>query len=138
MKTIREYSDLSPKQKIVYIKRGVVLSISMGIPLFLMIVGFASVLNSYQPEQEIDYTDIPTINATALEQDIETPDKLEMQVLGLTFLFAGAFYSVVIIGGEIGWYFTEKLNLYTAINLDSAEKRYNKIKDAIEKLEVSK
>jgi hypothetical protein len=137
LKSTREYSDLSDKQKIVYIKRGVVMGIGFLIPLMITVGIFASVLNSYAPEQEPDYTNIPTINATALEQDAESLNEDDVRVIGLMFLFLGAIYGVSHVGMELGYYFADKLNLYTDFNLDGAEKHYNKVKNAVEKLEGS-
>ena len=130
MKSIREYSDLSDIQKIVYIKRGIVICISNIIPLMILTGVFLSVVNSYQQEQE--ESTIPVSNATTLEQDNESLDEDDIRLISLLFLFLGALYGIGSIGSQLGWYFADKLNLYTDFNLDEVEKHYHKVKNAVE------
>lgn len=105
----KDYSDLSDRQKLIYIKRGVVLTCCTILPFILFVGVFLAMPNS----------------------DFITSEPSDAVKIGAAMIFLFTVWGMMLIGLALGYYLVEKMNLYTEINLDKAEKRVKRIKESM-------
>lgn len=129
MKSYREYSDLNDKQKIIFIKRGIIFGLCIVFTMSLVFGSMYVVIEEYNKSlpEEIE------------NDDNQTPDSITDTDQDVIFLFCimvlviGALIGLSNISGWLADFIIEKLELYTDMDLDNAEKHYDKVKKAIEK-----
>lgn len=112
MKNIREFSDLSPMQKLIYIKQiAIIITSAIGVISFFLIL-FVMVSIAFE-------TKIITESQTILY----------LVSLSMPLMFCGIIY----FSTELSLYFKTKLKLYTDFDLDRAEKHLKEVKDNLKK-----
>ena len=107
----KDYSDLSDRQKLIYIKRLTIIIITGVIPV-LFLTGFILIVDDYH------------------DMNIDDSNYEGLQFV-LPVLIMCSIIGVMFIGLEFGYYLVEKMNLYTDINLERVEKRLKKIKESM-------
>lgn len=135
----KDYSDLSDKQKVLYIKRAVVAGIIAVIPLAVMF-GIFSVLavNLTSNYDEISPETFELIiNATSLEDATKYSEAHTQSIEAMTylvvFMILSAIMGWVVISMDVAIWVADSLGYVTDLNLESAERRVAKIKEALEK-----
>lgn len=107
----KDYSDLSDRQKLIYIKRLAVILIT-GLTPVLFLCGFILIIDDYH------------------DMNIDDSNYEGLQIV-IPVLIIGSIMGVMFMGLEVGYYLAEKMNLYTDINLERVEKRLKKIKESM-------
>ena len=130
MKSYREYSDLNDKQKIIFVKRGIIIGLCVMFTLSLVFGSMYVVIESYNQSlpKEVEKEDNNQTSNTIT--DTET-DKVFL--FCIMILVIGALFGLSNLSCYLAYFIIEKLELYTDMNLDHAEKQYKTIKTAIEK-----
>ena len=129
MKSYREYSDLNDKQKIIFIKRGIIIGLCVMFVLSLVFGSMYVVIETYNNSlpNEIENDDKPQTpnSVTDTEED-------KVFLFCIMVLVIGSLFGLSNLSMYLAYFIIEKLKLYTDMNLDYAEKEYKKIKTMIE------
>lgn len=127
----KEYSDLPANQKIIYIKQNIVTFTCMFVPMLILIGLLGSTLVSYQiaidsvPESQITNSTITTIKT-------DTDVWFDYYFAFIMILFFASMLGLIMLGSALGDWVCNRLNLYTDMNLEGAERRVAEIKKALE------
>lgn len=127
----KEYSDLPANQKIIYIKRNIITFTCMFIPMLILIGLLGTTLASYQvaidsvPESQIT-------NSTITMPKTDTDIWFDYYFAFIMILFFASMSGLITLGSALGDWISDRLNLYTDMNLEGAERRVAEIKKAIQ------
>ncbi len=136
----KEYGDLSPSQKLNYIKSNAVITVCMITPLILggiVIIMLADSLEMYDESDNMNYTNNGThmVLASPIQESTEleevTDNNIEIITSIILFLVLGGMFGTMYIGGLLGDYITMKCNWYTDFDLERTKKKLAKIEEAL-------
>lgn len=126
------YKNLSDKEKLTYIKRGVVMGFCAAFLYGLVIgcfFGAASIIISWNEQFDIEKQTAQKSNTHA------TPELRSFVLNSAASLFFVSLMIAVIgissLAGDLGDYICKKLNLFTKIDLEMAQSRLEKIQQAL-------
>ena len=128
----KEYSDLPPEQKLVYIKRQTLVVLFGLIPALVALIILASWVTAFAPAIEEQNH---TTNSTKLQLKVEHDDTLlRVFILGLfaitTLIVA---FGLIGFGTAFGNTLADRFKWYTDIELDDAKQYYEKIQKEFNK-----
>lgn len=126
----KEYSDLPAEQKLVYIKRIVVIGIVTLIPLIIvLVVGFSLMFSMAETLNELNENHT---NSTALDEEIkdaEYTNEIGVYAIGLLLAFMIVILALIEAGSSYGNELANKLKLYTDLDVERLERKLAKIKE---------
>jgi len=145
----KEYKDLSDKQRLNYIKRNIVITSWMIIPLVvgaIILVGLTDQLESYgdydfKEDIESKYPNNGTHTIMALPNEVEelteaekiTARNIPILLSLLMVILIGGVFGCMYVGADIGTYISNKLGWYTDFELDRAKERVVQIEETLKK-----
>lgn len=124
----KEYSDLPDRQKITHMKQCMVYCTFTLIPIITLIGVLVALTYHYEPI----LSEMPGTNSTDTSPLIPIPsDMAHMLGMALVIFFMVGIFGLIFLGSALGDFMCDRLNLYTDIQLETAEKRLTKIKKVL-------
>ena len=125
---IKEYSDLSDKQKIIYIKRSVIEGICLVLPLIVWFSLFFIVASTMI--QSGTQNGLQTNSTQITDKEIKS-SSIDGSGILLAIGGFGSIVGLMFFGSHIGYRLSDKLGLYTDFELEAAERRLKEIQEKL-------
>jgi len=128
----KEYSDLPAEQKLVYIKRTIIVACVSIIPIIIvLVVGFSMMFSLAEMINEINMN---STNSTIIDDEIKDEEyESEMSLLAVGFLvaFLIIIFALIEFGSSYGNEVADRLKLYTDLDVERLERKIAKVKEVL-------
>lgn len=128
----KEYSDLPAEQKLIYIKRTLVVGCVTLIPIIIVLaVSFSMIFSMAEMLNEFNAN---STNSTVIDEEIKDDEsELEMSFFAVGFLVAFMIVILALIefGSSYGDAIADKLKLYTDLDVERLERKLTKVKEVL-------